>query len=319
MKKVKKNCIFSFISAILLLLLPVVLFADYNIAVIKDGELTQFNDVSQGFISTILQKPNYSVKEFNIGGSIEKGQEVANQINESDYHLVFTVGERSAYVAAMFTEEIPIIFSMSLNYQDPRFNLINNPRVTGISLQVPIENIFFFLQMLVPTAQRVGIIHSERSQEIVKGIKEKESNLGVTIFDSEVNNFRAARRAYTRLKRNNIQVYYMVTDPVIYDTTENAMFFIDECKKDGIPFIAYSDAFVRAGAFMTVSPSYPTIGSQAASIAESILDYKMSPADLGIASPIGTFSVVNDITRGELNLEIDPSIYNFIDEVIRAE
>lgn len=317
MRKVKKNFIYCLVTFILLML-PAVIFADFNIALIKDSNLTQFNEVAQGFASTILQKPNYTVKEFDIDGSVEKGQEYAEQINSGNYHLVFTIGERSSFVAAQFINDLPVVFTMVLNYRDPRFNLINNPRVAGISNQVPVENTFFFLQMLVPDAKTVGIVYSERSSEIVDSIKERQDNLGVKIVVNQVRNERQVRRAFNRLKRENFDVYFMVTDPIVY-TADNTIALIEECKNDGIPFIAYSDAFVQRGAFMAVSPSYPTIGSQAASITEGILEYGDSPQNVGVVAPIGTFSVVNDITRAALGLEISDAIYNFIDQVYRAD
>jgi putative tryptophan/tyrosine transport system substrate-binding protein len=319
MIKLKMNSIVRFISVILLLLLlPVIVYAEYKIAIIKNSSLGQFNETAEGFASSILQKPNYQVVEYDLDGSLEKGKVIAEEINSKDFSLVFAIGDRSGYVAAQFTKDIPIIFSMILNYKNPGLQLIDNPRVAGISLEVPAEITFMQMQMLVRGAKNAGIIYSDRSSEIVEGIKAKKSMLGVNIIDNSIKSERQVKRAYNSLKRNNIDIFFMVADPIVY-TTDNTVFLIEECRKDKIPFIAYSDAFVRAGALLSISPSYPTIGSQAASVAESILDYKMSPEDLGVVPPIGTFFVINAVTVDELGLEVPEAVYSFADQVYRAE
>jgi len=109
----------------------------------------------------------------------------------------------------------------------------------------------------------------------------------------------------------------MVADPVIY--TKNAtLTLINECKNAKLPFIAYSDAFVKAGALMSISPSYSTIGSQAASIAEKILIDKTAPQNVGVEPPIGTFFVINAITSNEIGITTSEDVLSLADKVYRS-
>ena len=288
--------------------------AKYNIVVVQNtNELSQFNEVASSFAFTLNQKKNYNIKQFDLKS--REIDDIVKEINKFNTNLIYAIGDRSAALLAEKTKNIPIIFSMILNYKNPKLRLAENKNVAGISLEVPAEITFMQLQLLVPTIKKVGIFYSERSKEIVDNIVARQAEFGLEIIAYEIKKDGAIEKAFRDI-RKRVEAIYMVADPVIY-TKDNTILLINECKKAKIPFIAYSDAFVKAGALMSVSPSYSTIGSQAASLAENILIDKTPPEKVGVVSPIGTFFVINALTSQEIGITTDENVLNFADKVYR--
>jgi len=291
------------------------LIADNKIAIVKNtAELSQFNEVSSNFISALGAKKGFSFVEYNLK-EIEP-EKVAAEIKKSNISLIYALGDVAAREMTNRTENIPIIFSLILNYKNPKLNIFNNPKVVGISSQVPFEITMLQMQMLVPNAVKIGILYSDRSNEMVQDIKKSETDFNIKILDVKIENDKKIEGALKKLFKDGAQAIYMVADPIIY-TKEGTELIIETCKKNKIPFIAYSDAFVKKGALMSVSPSYPTIGSQAAAIAEKLLIDKVKPQDVGIEAPIGSFFVINMLTSQEIGLTTNESITSVADKVYR--
>ncbi|HOK41081.1 MAG TPA: ABC transporter substrate binding protein [bacterium] len=294
-------------------------YAKYNIVVIKNSNLQQFVEASAGFADTLKQKEGFDIIEYVLNSDLKEGEKIAKEINAKTPKpdLIYAIGDMSAYVAANKIQDIPIIFSMILNYKKKGLNLVEKKNVTGISLEVPLEITFIQMQMIVPGANKIGLIYSDKSSEIVEGIKQKKSDLGIELIEKKINSADEIEKAFANIK-NKIQILYMVADPVVY-TTDSTKFLIETCKKEKIPFIAYSDAFVKAGALLSISPSYYTIGSQAATIAENILVDKTPPEKIGVVSPIGTFFVINALTIEQLKLNVSPDVFGMADKVYKEE
>jgi putative ABC transport system substrate-binding protein len=215
------------------------------------------------------------------------------------------------------TKDIPIVFSMLLNYKNEKYGLYNNSRVSGISLEVPAGITFMQIKMLAPEIKKVGFLYSDKSKEIVDSLKKQESELDVEFITLKTDKPNKIISNFKKLLKENIQAYYMVADAKIYGNSSITKELVDLCIEAKIPFIAYSDAFVKAGALMSVSPSYPTIGSQAASVAENILVDKTPPKEIGIMPPIGTFFVINAETSKKIELNVSEDLLGLADKVYK--
>ncbi len=173
----KSNYTILFAVIILSLFLSSTLFAEYKVVILKSSSLTQYNEAAVSFANSLTQKSGFVVTEEDLAGDVtKKGKEIAKKINSEKPDLIYAIGEKAAFIAANYTDNIPIIFSMVLNYKKKEFKLYNNPRVTGISLEVPIEITFMQMQMLVPNCKKIGLLYSDKSTEIIEDIKIEFAN-----------------------------------------------------------------------------------------------------------------------------------------------
>jgi ABC-type uncharacterized transport system substrate-binding protein len=88
----------------------------------------------------------------------------------------------------------------------------------------------------------------------------------------------------------------------------------EEAKKRKKPLIVFSEAFVRAGGFISVSINYETLGSQiGAVINKFITSDKWVSESL---SPIGTYLVIHRGIAKDFNYSIPASTYRMLANVI---
>ncbi|HET9062644.1 MAG TPA: ABC transporter substrate binding protein [Candidatus Binatia bacterium] len=86
---------------------------------------------------------------------------------------------------------------------------------------------------------------------------------------------------------------------------------------DDVAFLAFSENFVRAGALLSVSPDYATMGSQAAALIDRIVATKA--ASPTVQAPIGSSLVINAETARELGIDVDMNMLSLADKVIDSD
>jgi len=277
------------------------------IAVLKSDDLAAYSAPIESFTQAI----NARVVTYDLGGDLEKGKQIAQQLAQVPPDLILALGAKAAYSARKYITQVPVVYAMVLN---PEKYQLTQPNMTGITIEIPPETVFTQYRMFAPEISRVGVIYGTATEELVKRAEKAASSLGILLVRAQVADPREVGEAFDRI-RDMIDSLWMVPDTTVL-TEETFRLLLQKTKSRKIPYLAYSDNFVKAGAFVSVSPDYRTIGSQAASIARQILDDKTSPAAIPPAPPIGTHLTVNLQTAKALDLHLDPLVMAFADEII---
>ncbi|HWP47240.1 MAG TPA: ABC transporter substrate-binding protein [Candidatus Limnocylindrales bacterium] len=280
--------------------------AGEEIVILKTNQkIPQYNLPAEAFKKAL----SYPVREFDIEGDLNKGRKLIEKIKHDKPRLIFAIGDKATFLAKEGFPDVPIIFSMVLNWK--KLDLSKNKNITGISLDVPPESQFTHLKLIAPQISRIGVIYSpEASQELIRRAREISSGLGIKLVEVQVTSEKAVKKAWDGIK-NQIDALWMVADPIVI-TQDNFEFLQKQTLQQKIPFLGYSENFVKAGALLSVSPDYETIGSQAASITLQILKDKQKPWDIQVTEPIGTVIVLNKATAKKLGLSLSDSILQLV-------
>ena len=99
-------------------------------------------------------------------------------------------------------------------------------------------------------------------------------------------------------------------------TLENVHWLKRQCLKDRLICIGQSDNIVRLGMLLAVNPDIPSIGVQAAAIAEDILHYGAKPSKIGVQDPLGTRMTLNAGTAKKIGLTLPDGVLQMADEVL---
>lgn len=272
-------------------------------------KIPQYNLSAEAFKKAL----SYPVREFDIEGNLGKGQKLIEKIKQDKPQLIFAIGDKATFLAKEGFSNVPIIFSMVLNWK--KLDLLKNKNITGISLDVPPESQFTQLKLIAPQVSHIGVIYSpEASQELIRRAKEISTGLGIELVEVQVTSEKEVKKAWDGIK-NRIDALWMVADPIVI-TRDNFEFLQKQTLQQKIPFLGYSENFVKAGALVSVSPDYETIGSQAASIALQILKDKQKPWDIQVTEPIGTIIVLNKATAKKLGLSLTDSILQLVNRTV---
>ncbi len=291
------------------------LAAENIYAFIKSADVKQFDEVINGFKDSY---PDASIKILDLERQQDL-QTVSTFISSNNPSAIICLGAGAAITAVSIEKKRPIIFSMVLNYQ--RYKQLKQPNVTGIAMEVMPATLFTQFRLLFPKLDSIGVpYHPEVSMEIVQDAISASKLLNLKILPIELSNPDEMEK---KLAENNVKIngLWMIADFKLYNKKTQALeslikFSLDNKK----PLLAFSEPFIKAGSFFSVSTDNRSLGSQIALISKQVVHDKTAPSSIPVAPPIGTFTVINKNAAKEiLGDKFDESILYQVDKVYPAE
>ncbi|MBI3594863.1 MAG: hypothetical protein HY200_07880, partial [Nitrospirae bacterium] len=176
---------------------------------------------------------------------------------------------------------------------------------------VPPTEQFKILKRTLPALRRIGIIFDPNiSSELVAKAVDEAQNLGLSIKTLEIHSRNEVPNAIRQM-RGQVDAVWMVPDSTVY-SEESLPFIFTYTMDEKIPFMAFSESFVDAGALLSLSPDYKEVGRQGSLKVDDVLTGKSQ-------NPGHLFKyrlVLNVKTAKKLNIEIPRSILNDASRVI---
>ena len=171
---------------------------------------------------------------------------------------------------------------------------------SALYLDQPLSRQLDLIRLALPAASRVGVLWGPDSQALSPQLKALSGN-SLTVNEATVN---AREPVFGALKRvlEDADVMLAVADPQVYNTNSVQNILLAAFRAR-VPMVAFSPAYVRAGALMAVYVTPTQIGQQAATIVRGVLQGKeMSVTPLFSQD----FSVsVNEHVARSLGLTLD--------------
>ncbi len=278
-----------------------------TVLIVKSDSLPQYESPIAVFRKTI----SFPSTIINIEGSPKKGTALLNRAAAEEKPIaIFALGAQAAWLSRQTLPDVPLVFAMVLGWQ--RYGLAHGP-TTGVSLDIPADATFTRFKLMLPALKTVGVIYSTAcSQKMVDNARDAARRLGLGLVEEQVAYSSDVPGAYRRM-RTRVDGLWMVPDPVVI-TLDNFEYLAERTRNDGIAFLAFSENFVRAGALLSVSPNYTTIGSQAAVLTERLLADQNSPP--AVQPPVGSKLVLNSSTARILGFEFNALQISMADLVV---
>jgi putative ABC transport system substrate-binding protein len=262
--------------ALLLLLLPAALFAG-EVVVVKGADIGPYEDALKGF------KAVCKASTAELDGSALGKSELLAGIYKTKPRLVLAIGNTALY-KVMAVEGIPVIYAMVSN---PETFLTAEKGITGVSMTVPIRRQLEEFLRVSPNARSVGAVYDPvKSGALAREAREAAAALGVAFVAREIRSPKEAAQAIDDLE-GSVDAFLMLPDTTaLTETTLEYLFLVSH--KSHIPVIAFSEKYLKAGAFMAVSIDAADIGRQAGEMAKQALGGvpvdRIPPADPRAAS-----------------------------------
>ena len=279
-----------------------------EIVILKSGDNGFFNGPAEGFLETIDAK----VSVFTLSESTSR--EVVAGIQLANPQLIFALGTAATKLASRHFKDIPIIFSMVMNYE--RHGFQNQSNLAGIAVEMDPAMEFLQYKMVAPTIQKVVSFHGSKSVPsfALKSIANLKM-LGIELELVPVRSLSDLRNKASE-KLTDADAVWFINDPVV-GRREAFELLREESIRNQKPLIAsLSDQFAELGAMMTVAVDFKAVGAQAASMARGILIDKSALSDIGIRSPMAGQLTVNLEAAKKIQLSIAPETLPNINRVI---
>ncbi len=283
-----------------------------SVVVVKSDSLSAYDAPAQAILSGLEGRAMVEVHDLR--GDRERADEVMEQLRLDDPDVVVALGAKAAWSARRALPDTPVVYAM---VNDPERYGIEGGMVTGVSEEVPPDALMAQVHLFAPDVLRIGmVLHVDNDgAQVAEAIAAAERS-GFELKVLRVSRERDVKGAFLRLGEE-VDAIWLVPDPVVV-TPENFRFLREESRRVGLPVIASSEVLVRAGALMCVAPDYAAVGEQAALLVTQILD-GTAPGELPEARPTEVRVVLNRETLDAIELDIDPLLLDFVDEVVGAD
>jgi ABC-type uncharacterized transport system substrate-binding protein len=246
-------------------------------------------------------------------GAIETARRRIREIaREREPMAVFALGAQAAAIANAELPDLPMVFAMVRDWQARG---LQRPGAAGVTLELPVDDLLTRYKLMLPNLRRIGVICSaDTSAQFLAKAHTAARRLDLHLLVEQVAAPIQVGRAYERL-HGEIDALWMIPDPGVV-TKHNFAYLADRTRSDDIAFLAFSESFVHAGALLAVTPSYSTMGSQAAALLERLLGGSNTAGAAIVQSPLGTRSVVNAATARAVGLTLDATLMSMADVII---
>jgi putative ABC transport system substrate-binding protein len=251
-----------------------------RIAVLMSREAPPYESALKGFQQQLERdgvQAHYDVVVLR-GNPVESAEAV-DRVARNGPHLLYSLGAVATQAVIDAKLEMPLVACLLLTASD----LEKLPRATGVTLEVPVETQFQWMQRFLPKATRIGVLYNAEENQIrIDAAVRVAHDLGLTLSALPIATPRDIPNALSRLA-NEVDVLWGLPDHLVL-SPETAQALLLFSLRNRIPFVGMSTAWAKAGALYALDRDYTDLGAQCGDLALRVL--KGQPPDsLPLASP----------------------------------
>ncbi|MDO8449043.1 MAG: ABC transporter substrate binding protein [Rhodoferax sp.] len=220
--------------------------------------------------------------------------------------LFVALGSEAANALAKAELRTPVLCTLLPRSSFERALLTNgrkaSPQFSALYLDQPLSRQLELIRLALPAARRVGVLWGDESQAQAPALKALAQARGLELAEATVG---SNELLFPGLKRvlEDADLLLAVPDHQLYNSS-NIQNILLASFRARVPLVAFSPAYVRAGALLALHVTPRQIGQQAAAIVRGVLQGKTLSA-----TPLYSqdFSVaVNEHVARSLGLTLEP-------------
>ena len=267
----------------------------------SDSSVAKYMEVQDAFKETLGVD---GLTEVDFGKAGESGVRRALAENPS---VIYCIGGNAYQAATKLAKGKSIVLSTAINWE--RFK--PDARTTRvIANELPAVAQLTLFRHFFPKVQRVGVVYSPSinkqwfEQAVLAG-----KEVGVEVIGRTITRSSQVGTALAELMPK-VDALWLTPDPVVLESATTAQLYFTRADAARKPVFAYSAAFSSLGATLVLAPDMPTIGRQAAGVAQD------HAGALAVSTPAGsevTLNLKRVIQYGmDFNREALDSVNNLI-------
>jgi ABC-type uncharacterized transport system substrate-binding protein len=152
---------------------------------------------------------------------------------------------------------------------------VASDQLTAIYLDQPLGRHLSLIKQVLPQAKRLGVLWGPDSMLSASNLKALTSASGMTLQEARVTGSTSVFAGLNEILGDS-DVFLALADPMVFNSTSIQNILLATFRA-GVPMVAFSPAYVRAGALMAVYTSPAQAGSQAADLVVNVLAGKGLP------------------------------------------
>jgi putative ABC transport system substrate-binding protein len=270
--------------------------------------IANYDTVIQHFRQTL----SYPIKEYDLSSARITSKKFQSICSKTDHKLVYCVGSKAFKESIKYCKNKKIIFSCIINWQ----RILLSPKsdnIFGVSNEFNSEMLLTLFRLFFPETNDIGIIYSDQyNKEWIEKLKFNAKNVNIRIIAQNISQRNAFYPAMINLLKQ-IKVFWLISDPVVMKNKKNLFEIKYLCNKYNVPIFSYNSLFIDYGVTLTISSDLPTIGRQAASIANDLLSNRKISNK--IQYPAGSYISVNMSLVKKYQLKMNNDAFGLINYI----
>jgi putative ABC transport system substrate-binding protein len=224
--------------------------------------------------------------------------------------VVVAVGLRAALFTRDRLPRTPLVYC---NVLHPLRQGLTGTEITGVNNEVSPAAELKALRAVAPDVRRVAVFYGRATgAEFQRALGPAAGAAGVELVEVAISAL-AEFAAKAREGAARADALWLPAEPTVA-TPEAFQFLLKLSVDQRKPFLVFSDALVRAGALVAVTPDYAGLGEQLVDLVRRVQAGER-PGDIPPATPRRSHLVVNEATARALGREI-PTLARQVGEVL---
>ena len=228
-----------------------------------------------------------------------------SQGNDRSSKLIVTLGYEAAQALVSSDVRTPVLSALLPRSSFERVLRASGRKVSSqlsaIYLDQPLSRQVALIRLALPSVRRIGVLWGTESLIHAPSLRSLAPSSGFQFVEANVI---ASEPLFPGLKRvlDDSEVLLALADPTVYNsnTIQNVLLASFRAR---VPVLAFSPAYVRAGALLALYVTPTQVGQQVASVVRGVLQGKALPSSPAYAQ---NFSVaVNGHVARSLGLALD--------------
>ena len=219
--------------------------------------------------------------------------------------LFVALGSEAASVLANSEPRAPVLCILLPRLSFERVMRVSgrkpSPQFTALYLDQPFSRQLALIQLALPQARRIGVLWGPESHLQAGPLKLAAQARGMALVEASVGPDSSFFKGLKSVLEES-DVLLALADPQVYNTTSIQNTLLTSFRVR-VPMVAFSPAYVRAGALLALHVTPEQVGRQAAAIVGPVLQGKALPA-VPVYSQEFTVAVNAHVARA-LDLTLD--------------
>lgn len=271
----------------------------------SNQSVERYQIAETSFISGMADK---EVQVMDLQGMDKPVEFIQDQLNAQHYDLIYAIGAKALGSVNLIDPDVPVVYSAVLNWR--RFKPQDS--YFGISSELsPLVQLTWF-KYFFPEIRSIGVLYSEENAHMIEEATEVASNLGVKLKAYQIRSQSHLKASFDTLL-DDVDALWLVSDSHVLSSVESIKQFFDISGKRQKPVFTYNPVFVEMGAVLSLAADLPTIGRQAALLADELL-MRQVPAEL-IQFPLGSRIILNSQKIREYKMKLNANALDSVDQI----
>ena len=242
--------------------------------------------------------PTHSFSEYDFQGDRAQGLRILEGLKGQKVVLV-ALGPLAAQLAHQVAPDLPLVFCMVA--EPEKLGLVPSRNMTGVALEIPVQNQLAVFRMVNPRAVRIGVLHGPDAAEAVAQAKKVAAVVRLGVYARQLESDQDVLPALRALFSGPepVDALWLPPDPLLLGD-ETRRFLLKEAAKAGKPVYAFSPSLVAEGALVSNGPDFVSIGEMAAELVRRLAEGEQEP--IGMLVPRAEL-IIN--TKAATRLKID--------------